>query len=190
MKIELNLKPKLSQQAEKEALKIARLTLEKYIKEGEIPEIKPKNKELYLPIGAFVTLKKSGKLRGCLGVFFTKEPLYKTIIKQTIAAATQDPRFFPVKEDELKNIKIEISLIGPLKRIDDWRKIKLGEDGVLIRLGGRGGTFLPEVAKETGWDLETFLSVLCLEKAGLPPDCYKYPETEIYIYKTHKIEEK
>lgn len=126
-------------------------------------------------------------MRGCLGVFDTKAPLYKTIIERTIASATKDPRFNPVSPEELDQISLEISLLGPITRIYDWKKIKLEEDGVLIKFENRGGTFLPDVASDTGWDLETFLSNFCTQKANLPPDCYKNPKTEIYIYKTSKI---
>jgi uncharacterized protein (TIGR00296 family) len=99
-----------------------------------------------------------------------------------IAAATQDVRFTPVKVDELKDLTYEISVLSPLKKIDDWRKIEIGKHGVQIRYGLRSGVFLPQVATENNWNLETFLSMLCIEKLGLPGNCYKEKEAQIYVF--------
>jgi len=104
-------------------------------------------------------------------------------------AASQDNRFLPVTLEELPEIKIEISVLSPLKRISDSSQIKLGEHGVIIKQGFRGGTFLPEVAEQFNYNLEEFLSALCTYKAGLPPDAWRDPKTEIYIFTTQKIKE-
>lgn len=179
----------LDEKAQKEALMIARETLRSYLKEGSIPQFSTQNQSLNKKLGAFVTLRKNGQLRGCIGSFEPDEPLYKVIQKMAIAAATEDLRFPPVTFEELKDIKIEISVLTPKKKINDWRKIKLGRDGVVIQKGNRTGTFLPQVATETGWDLEEFLSQLCFQKAGLPPDCYKDPDTTIYVFQAQVFEE-
>ncbi|HUV46637.1 MAG TPA: AmmeMemoRadiSam system protein B [Candidatus Bathyarchaeia archaeon] len=172
----------LNKKDRQKLLEIARQTLESYLRDKKIPEIETESEGLKKRSGVFVTLMKKGKLRGCLGEFEPREQLSKAVQKKAIEAALNDPRFPPLKYEELKDIKLEISVLSPLKKINDWRKIILGKHGVIIRQGFRGGTFLPQVAKETGWDLETFLSNLCVYKAGLEPDSYKNPETQIYIF--------
>jgi hypothetical protein len=172
----------LDSSAKKEALEIARKTLEEYLTNQRPTKIIPKSKVLKQKLGVFVTLKKDDQLRGCIGELEPNQPLAKLIQKTAIAAATQDPRFFPVSAEELEAIKIEISVLTPLKKISDWRQIQLGKQGVVIRQGSRGGVFLPQVAEETSWSLEEFLSELCEQKAGLPANCYQNPRTEIYTF--------
>lgn len=179
----------LNEKEEKIALKIARETLESYLKKGVIPQFKIKEKGLLLPLGCFVTLRKKGDLRGCIGCFDPNQPLAKTIGKMAIESATGDPRFSPVQPEELDEIKIEISIIGKKRPISDWHQIKLGEEGVVIEGYGRAGTFLPDVALETGWSLEEFLSHLCFEKAGLSFDCYRDKNVRIFVFDVQKIEE-
>ncbi|MCM8788148.1 MAG: AmmeMemoRadiSam system protein A, partial [Candidatus Omnitrophica bacterium] len=135
------------------------------------------------------TSRKEGTLRGCLGELEPIDPLYKVIQRATIKTATSDFRFLPVQKEELSQIKIELSVISEKKLINDWRKIKLGKEGVMIEGWGRSGVFLPEVALEAGWDLEEFLSNLCTMKAGLPADCYKNPKVKIYVFEVEKIKE-
>lgn len=180
----------LNQSAQEEALKIARQTLEEYLATGKIPSFSPTNRSLLKPLGAFVTLRKHGELRGCIGEFESKEPLYKAIQKIAIAAATQDFRFPSVKAEELENINIEISILTPKKKIDNWQEIKLGQHGVTIQKEFHSGTFLPQVATETGWTLEEFLSQLCSQKAGLPPDCYKDPTVNLFVFEALVFQEK
>ncbi len=172
----------ISKKGQNQLLKIARETLVTYLKSKKIPVLNLKNRELNQKMGVFVTLKKAGRLRGCLGEFESQLPLYQLVQKKAIDAAIKDPRFYPLEERELESIKIEISVISPLRKIDDWHKIKLGEHGVWLKQGWRGGTFLPQVARETGWSLEEFLSHLCTDKAGLNPNCFKDPQTEIFVY--------
>jgi AmmeMemoRadiSam system protein B/AmmeMemoRadiSam system protein A len=197
----------LDEETQKEALEIARKTLEEFLNGGRSlsrphPErakrvegsqaastITPKNKSLLQPLGAFVTLRNKGQLRGCIGEFEPTEPLYQVIQKMAIAAATRDMRFLPVGPSELKDIKIEISVMTPKRKIDDWRKIKLRKQGVVVQKGLQAGTFLPQVASESGWKLEEFLSHLCAEKAGLPTDCYKDPSVSLYIFDAQVFEE-
>jgi AmmeMemoRadiSam system protein B/AmmeMemoRadiSam system protein A len=180
----------LDEKAQKEALKVARETLKSYLEKGMIPDFEIKNSNLLKPLGCFVTLRNKGQLRGCIGEFEPEEPLWKVIRRVAIKAATADFRFLPVTKEELPSIEIEISVMTPRKLIDDWRKIKLGKQGVVVEGYGRGGTFLPQVAKETGWSLEEFLSYLCSEKAGLPPNCYKDPEVKIYTFEVQEIKER
>ena len=181
----------LDDQAQKEALQISRKTLESYLKSPLAPLVPfiPENKALTQPLGCFVTLRNKEELRGCIGEFEPKEPLYKVIQKMAIEAATNDPRFFPVTAKELPDIKIEISVMTPKKKIDNWQKIELGKHGVVVQKGFRAGTFLPQVASETGWSLEKFLGQLCSQKAGLPPDCYRDPSTNLYIFEAQIFKE-
>jgi len=173
----------LNKKEQERLLQIARESVETYIKEGKIPEFSEDNPMLNQKLGAFVTIKKHGKLRGCIGEFSpTKEPLYKVVSKMAIAAATKDIRFSPVKEEELDELEYEVSVLSEPQKIDNWRKIELGKHGVIIRQSLNQGVFLPQVADETGWSLEKFLSELCFQKAGLPPDCYKDKNTEIYTF--------
>ena len=187
----------LDESAQKEALAIARKALKTHLSGYPLPrQIPPKAGEggplssiLSQSLGAFVTLYKNNELRGCIGAFEPKEPLWQVIQKMAIAAATEDPRFPKVLFEELPKIKIEISVMSPRKKIDDWQKIRLGTDGVMIQAGNRGGTFLPQVAIETGWSLEEFLSQLCVQKAGLPPHCYKNPAVNFYTFEVQIIKE-
>ena len=172
----------LNANQQKELLKIARETLESYLKDKKIPDIKIGDEVLNKELGVFVTLKKDDFLRGCIGEFEPKEPLYKLVQKKVIDAAVNDPRFDPLKSNELPEIEIEISILSPQQKIDDWKKIELGKHGVVVQKGSKGGTFLPQVASESNWNLEEFLSHLCSDKAGLPANCYKDPDTDIYIY--------
>lgn len=175
--------------SQKEALTIARKTLENYFSKHALLEIKPQNQKLLEHLGAFVTLKKHEELRGCIGLFEPDFPLYEVIQRMAIAAAIEDTRFLPVTQEELPEIKIEISVMTPKKKIDDWKKIVLGKHGVVIQNSFRSGTFLSQVAVETGWNLEEFLSQLCTQKAGLPPDCYLDPQTEIYTFEAQVFSE-
>ena len=99
-----------------------------------------------------------------------------------VSASTEDPRFPPVGKNELEKLEYEISILSAPKRIDDWQKIEMGKHGVIIKRGYQSGVFLPQVATETDWDKETFLSELCAQKAGLQPNCYKDKATEIQIF--------
>lgn len=144
----------LDNKAQKEALEIARKTLQEFLTNKKIPEIKPKNPALLQPLGAFVTLRNKGRLRGCIGQFESEVPLYQVIQKMTVAAAQKEFRFPPVEKSELQEIKIEVSILSPKRKINDWKKIKLGKHGVVVEKGLRSGTFLPQVADESGWGLE------------------------------------
>jgi len=172
-----------AQEERKTLLRIARETLESYLKNKEKPKYQIDNPRLNEKLGVFVTLNKKGhQLRGCIGEFQPVTPLWQTVQNKAIDAALNDPRFPPVRYEELKEIEIEISLLSPPRKITDWREIEPGKHGVILKQGSRGGTFLPQVATETGWDREEFLSQLCLQKAGLPEDCYKDPKTELFVY--------
>ncbi len=174
----------------KKLLEIARKTISEYVINKKVIDIKEDDSQLNIKRGAFVTLHKKGDLRGCIGSFTSNEPICKLVSKMAIESATGDPRFSPVTKDELSDIDIEISVLTEPQLIDDWKKIRLGVDGVIIRRGFSSGVFLPQVATETGWNLETFLSQLCWSKAGLPTDSYKDPKTQIYTFQAFIFSEK
>ncbi len=132
--------------------------------------------------GVFVTLKKQGQLRGCIGNFTPDIDLAENIKEMALSAAFGDPRFMPLVKQELKDIEIEISVLSPMKKITDPNLIEVGKHGVYIRKGARGGVYLPQVATELGWDREQFLNSLCQEKAGLNKDCWKDGSIDLYIF--------
>ncbi|MCU0531576.1 MAG: AmmeMemoRadiSam system protein A [Syntrophales bacterium] len=131
--------------------------------------------------GAFVSLKKRGKLRGCIGFIEARKSLAKTVEEMAAAAAFQDPRFPPLRREELQDLKLEVSVLSPLRRVFDVSEIEVGAHGLYIRRGGRAGLLLPQVATEWRWDRELFLKETC-RKAGLAPDAWRDPDTEIYIF--------
>ena len=131
--------------------------------------------------GAFVTLKKRGHLRGCIGYIKAVKPLWETVQEMAMAAAFHDPRFPSLKPEELKDLSFEISVLSPLKRINDINEIEVGKYGLYIVRGYNSGLLLPQVAVEYNWDRETFLSETCY-KAGLPPQAWMDKETEIYVF--------
>jgi AmmeMemoRadiSam system protein A len=117
--------------------------------------------------GAFVTLKKHGELRGCVGHMAEDMPLCRTVCGMALMSAFEDQRFSPVAADEMRDIEVEISALTPFRRISDAGQIVLGRDGVVIRKSGRSAVFLPQVATEQGWTRDEMLDQLC-RKAGLP----------------------
>jgi len=180
----------LNKNQRKRLLEIARSSIETYLKTGKKLEVTETDPILLKEMGAFVTLHEHGDLRGCIGNLIGSQPLYLTVRDMAVEAATRDPRFPAVELNELKDIGIEISALSPLERIDSADKIQLGIHGVLVRRGFRSGVFLPQVATETGWSKEEFLSNLCSHKAGLSPDAWKDKSTEIYIFTAEVFSEK
>jgi AmmeMemoRadiSam system protein A len=141
--------------------------------------------------GAFVTLHNRGRLRGCIGQFADGVDVAGTV-RDMAMAALSDSRFLgePVTAAELPELDIEISVLSPMKRVADPLSLELGMHGVLIRRGVRSGCFLPQVAAEQRWTKEQFLSYCCAHKAGLTPDAWKDPNTEVYLYTAEVFGEK
>ena len=168
-------------------VKVARRSIEEYLKTGkvEIPtEVPPKLKKKG---AAFVTLLKYPKreLRGCIGYVEPVKPLIETVVEVAIAAATNDPRFPPVQYHEMDSIIVEVSVLGDFRRYKPAYKaleeLKIGRDGLIIERGFFKGVLLPEVPVEYCWDPETFIAETCV-KAGLPPDCWLYEDTEAVVF--------
>lgn len=132
------------------------------------------NSPLFAKMGAFVTLndKTTGSLRGCIGEIMPMRPLIEAVAARAVDSALHDPRFMPVTERELANIRIEVSALTPPKPVDSWRDIVLGRDGMTLEKGGCFAVFLPQVAPEQAWDLPETLSYLS-QKAGLAADAWR-----------------
>jgi hypothetical protein len=180
----------LSVAQKKELLKIARNSIETFVRTGKTPDITIKDARLNEIEGAFVTITKHGALRGCIGNIIGQEPLYETVRDMAVAAASQDPRFTPLTAGELKDIDVEISVLSKPRRVKDASEIQLGKHGVIVSADGHQGVFLPQVADETGWSKEEFLSQLCSQKAGLPADAWKDPNTALYVFTADVFGEK
>ncbi|MEN6498986.1 MAG: AmmeMemoRadiSam system protein A [Rectinema sp.] len=131
-----------------------------------------------LRCGAFVTLKEAGSLRGCIGRMQSDDPLVTTVSEMAYAAAFEDPRFPPLRKEEMDLITIEITVLSPLRPIAP-EEVVIGKHGLLISAFGRSGVLLPQVPVEYGWDRETFLEQVC-RKAGLPADAWKSSRAMLY----------
>jgi AmmeMemoRadiSam system protein B/AmmeMemoRadiSam system protein A len=175
----------LSQEDKENLLSLARKTIDYGLKYQRIPDEKDLEVEISDSMrqirGAFVTLHKQpedavgptrGHLRGCIGDIFPEKPLYKSVIENAINAAFRDRRFQPVSADEMKDITIEISALTPPSPVESADDIRIGSDGVVLKKEDKRAVFLPQVAPEQGWDLQTTLNHLSL-KAGLSEDAWK-----------------
>jgi uncharacterized protein len=171
----------LSAQEKTTLLSIAKKTITCKVNNKELPKVTVAPGVLEEKRGAFVTLKKRGHLRGCIGYIKAVKPLWETVQEMALAAAFHDPRFPSLKAEELKDLSFEISVLSPLQRIKDINEIEVGKHGLYITRGYNSGLLLPQVAIEYKWDRETFLCETCY-KAGLPPQAWKDKETEIYIF--------
>ncbi len=143
---------------------------------------------LGVPSGAFVTIRIGHDLRGCIGYIASDLPLARVVEDVAAKAATEDPRFPPITQSELARATVEISILSPLKKVEDVSEIRVGEDGLVIELGGYRGLLLPQVATEYGWDRETFLAHTA-RKAGLPPGAWRDPDVVLYRFSAEIIEE-
>ncbi|HUI11306.1 MAG TPA: AmmeMemoRadiSam system protein B [Bacteroidota bacterium] len=163
-------------------LAIARSTVEAYVIHGSVPEIDEGSLSptLKTPCGAFVTLNEHHQLRGCIGRFDAADPLYRVVQLMAVAAASQDYRFNPVEPSEVRSLQIEISVLTPMRKISSIDEFHLGTQGIYMKKGSRAGTFLPQVAQETGWTREEFLGHCAQDKAGIGWDGWK--DAELYVY--------
>ena len=144
------------------------------------PALNSKLSALNCKCGAFVSLHKQGRLRGCIGHFGEDMPLHEIVAEMARAAAFEDPRFSPVHREELGDIDIEISVLTPMRRIQSLDEFQLHKHGIYIRKGYRSGTFLPQVADEVNWTKEEFVGHCSQDKAGLGWDGWR--DAELYVY--------
>jgi len=141
--------------------------------------------------GCFVTIHNQGELRGCIGQFEAGGPLLDTV-RDMATAATRDSRFAanPITPRELNELDIEISVLSPLEKTDDPLSLELGKHGIYIKSGWTSGCFLPQVATETGWSKEEYLSQCCAGKAGLPADAWRSSDVEVFLFTAEVFGEK
>ncbi len=182
----------LNQTEQKRMLALARSTLRAWLAHNQRPEVTIQKEKLNEKRGVFVTLRRkdNGQLRGCIGEMRARRPLWKAVREMAIKA-TRDPRFRsnPVTAEELSELKIEISVLTPMKQVDSAARVKPGRDGVMVIRGGNRGVYLPQVAEETGWNKREFLAHLCHSKAGLEIKCWKNPATKIYTFQAQVFSE-
>ena len=160
-------------------LELARKTVMAAASGNPLPQV-PDSDVFQREGGAFVTLKKDGSLRGCIGHFTGTGSLGRTVVDMASSAAVRDPRFPPVRPEEVEDLNISISILSPMEETDPEDVIP-GKHGIYIKSGFRSGTLLPQVAEEEGWNRETFLAHTCL-KAGIPPDSWKREDVRIFTY--------
>lgn len=179
----------LSLEDKRRLFDIAETTVNQFVREGKIFDVQP-TEHLNQPLGIFVTLRTHGRLRGCIGRIVTGDPLYTSARDMAIAAASEDHRFAPVRPEELKDIELEISVLSQPRTVNSADEIVLGTHGVIISQGSRQGVFLPQVADETGWSKDEFLSELCSQKTSLPRNCWQDSRTRIEIFTADVFDKK
>ena len=172
----------LSAHEKSELLALARKSVEHAVSEKKAYEPTASTSEaLNQERGAFVTLRESGALRGCIGYSSAMKPLYITVRDTAMLAALRDPRFQPVSASELPKLEYEISVLSPLRRVTDVEQIKIGEHGLLMKNGAFEGLLLPQVPVEQKWDRQKFLEQTCV-KAGMSVSCWKDENTDIFLF--------
>jgi len=171
-------------------LGLARESIAAHLEGREAPRLEdydltPRMRELG---GTFVTLRADGRLRGCIGEIIPHRTLAENVRGRAVDSATRDPRFASMRREELDGVQIEISVLTPLQPVDGHEDIVLGRDGILLSHGHARAVFLPQVATEQGWDLETTLRQLS-RKARLPRDAWRDPEARFEVFQAEVFEE-
>ena len=172
----------LSGSDKEQLLIVARKSIDQYLENAKSIELDSSDwsKNLSTKCGAFVSLHKDGKLRGCIGNFSNEKPLFQIVQEMALASATRDSRFSPVKKTEMDSVEIEISVLTPMTKMNSLDELELGKHGIYIKKGFNSGTFLPQVATQTGWTKEEFLGHCSRDKAGLGWDGWK--EADVFLY--------
>lgn len=170
----------LNSKERKLLLEIARNAIATAIRTGSVPVCDVAAPQLLGQQGCFVTIKKDGALRGCIGNFKSDKPLYQLVQEMAVSAATRDPRFYPMKEEDLADFELEISVLSPLAKISEPEEVVVGTHGIYLEKNFSRGVLLPQVAVEQGWNREVFLAQTAL-KAGLRRDDWK-EGAEIYVF--------
>ncbi len=179
--------PDLSSNSRRTLLQLARSAIKTYCLTGDHVAFRIEEPELQIRRGCFVTLRKDGKLRGCVGTFDDHRFLCDNVARMAVAAAFQDHRFPAVTKNEIDQIHIELSILGELEKVNALNEIEIGKHGVYVRLEERSGTYLPDVAVEQRWQVPEFVTFCAREKAGLrPEECAK---AEIFRYEVEKFKE-
>ena len=183
-------------------VRLARRSVEHYFEHGSVmpvPQGLPEN--LYRPGAAFVTIETyhgpdKRELRGCIGVIRPIEPLAETVIRVALESAFNDPRFPPLRREELDTVTFEVEVLSDLEYLGDTPEeriagVEIGRDGLLVvdTLTGRQGLLLPVVPVDYGWDVKTFLDQTCI-KAGMWPGCWRHPAVRVYRFRARAWREK
>ncbi|GFO63799.1 AmmeMemoRadiSam system protein A [Geomonas paludis] len=161
-------------------LDLAREAITATVQTGKLNMQQVTDAKLSVPQGCFVTIKKQGALRGCIGNFSSDKPLYQLVQEMAASAATRDPRFYPMKEADLAEFELEISVLSPLSKISSPEEVEVGKHGLYLEKNFSRGVLLPQVAVEHHWDRETFLNQTAL-KAGLKKDDWK-EGADLYVF--------
>jgi len=167
---------------QRKLLASARATLDAYVAGGtdDVPvPLGDRNPDVRQKDRVFITIRRDGQLRGCLGFLRADTPLWSSVADRTLAAARSDPRFPPLTEDD-GPVSLEISLLTPLKLISDWRQFRTGKGAVLV-YDGKSSVLLPQIAEEEGWNDREFLRNLAL-KAAVGPNAYRRPNAKLYVF--------
>jgi len=183
----------LSKEQRVRLLRLARSVIEARLENSTVP-VPDMGGEFSEPVflercGAFVTIHRKGRLRGCIGYIQGLKNIPDTIVDMAQSSAFRDPRFAPLRKEEFSDIDLEISVLSPIEPVRDIADITVGRDGLIISRGMNSGLLLPQVATEYGWDLETFLQHTCF-KAGLPGDAWKNEGTKIEKFSAQVFSEK
>lgn len=168
----------LSEADRRAALQLARTTVVEAVSSRKLPDVFPSDGVFAERHGVFITLHVAKRLQGCIGVIEANEPLGEAIVRCAASAALEDPRFAPMKKEQLGELSIEISLLSPLERITP-ESIEIGHHGLLVRLHAHGGVLLPQVAIEHRLTRQQFLEETC-RKAGLPREAWRDPEARLF----------
>lgn len=147
----------------------------------------PALESLQRKLGCFVTLYRHGQLRGCIGTFDQHQTLGANLARMALASAFNDPRFPKVSAKELPELRIEISVLGEMKKVTSPEEVEIGRHGIYVEHGNCGGTYLPDVAVEQGWGRDEFIRHCAFDKAGLQPS--EIAQADLYIYEVEKIRE-
>jgi AmmeMemoRadiSam system protein A len=182
----------MDEKDKKVLFQIARKSVESAVKgtSNDQTQAEPFSPVLKEECGAFVTLRTQGKLRGCIGRMVSDTPLHKLVSEMAVSAATEDPRFNQIQPSELDDLEIDISVLSPMQKVEDPLDFELGRHGIYIKKDSATGCFLPQVAVDTGWTKEEFLTHCCSTKAGMSPDAWKEKDVEVYIFTSEIISEK
>ena len=182
----------MDEKDKKALLQIARKSVESAVKgiSNDQTQVEITSPELNEKNGVFVTLRTQGKLRGCIGRMVSDIPLHKLVSEMAVSAATDDPRFNQIEPSELDDLEIDISVLSPLQMAKNPLDFELGRHGIYVKKDSATGCFLPQVATDTGWTKEEFLTQCCSVKAGLSPDAWKKGDVDVYIFTSEIISEK
>lgn len=170
-------------------LRFARAVIEATVRNGDAVRVAAPTVAAPEHGGVFVTLYKFRRLRGCMGTLDTTLPVAGAVRQAALLAATQDPRFPSVALGELPDLRLELSLLSPPRRMETLEQLEIGRHGIIVEQGGRRGLFLPKVAVDHRFDRETFLARCCKEKAGLAETAWRAPGTRVYLFEAEVVSE-